>query len=65
MNDWCPIRDRSLASELRHQYEESDNELLRILNNNELVLNLPEEESEENVLLFLYLTAKKRKSIDF
>lgn len=39
--------------------KESDNELLRILN--ELILNLLEEELEENVLLFLYLTTKKKK----
>lgn len=36
-------------------YETSDNELLRILNNDKLVLNLLEKELEENMLLLSYL----------
>lgn len=40
-------------------YKTSDNKFLCILNSNELILNFLEEELEENVLLFSYLTFKK------
>jgi len=42
----------------------SDDKLLCVLNNNNLILNLIQDELEENELLFSYLIPKKRKSID-
>jgi len=42
----------------------SDDKLLCVLNNNNLILNLLQDELEENELLFSYLMPKKRKSID-
>lgn len=42
----------------------SDDKLLCVLNNNNLILNLLQDELKENELLFSYLMPKKRKSID-